>query len=134
MTAILQLRNLILEVLDEEIGTYHFSPTNTTPAIWVFPPAVPNNRKVSGLEVIIHGDPDIVQNGMLAGHTVLTEKWRIRLIQQDINKTAHSAVEKLLIYFPRSQAQRIPATDKSPEQVVITLITDHRFKQKSFIH
>ncbi|GEM_PF-6937005 len=134
MSAILQLRNLISTVLADDIGYYHFSSTNITPAIWVFPPAIPNNRQVSGLEVIIHADPDITQNGMLAGHTVLTEKWRIRLIQQDTSKTTHTAVEKLLIYFPRSQCVRIPASDKNPEQAVISIITDHRFKQKSFIH
>lgn len=133
MTAILQLRDLISDKLGDIIGNYYIG-SNITPALWVFPPAVPNNRKVSGLEVIIQASPDITQNGMLAGYTVLSEKWRVRVIQHDEKKTTHQAVQRLLISFPRSQSLRLPATDKYPEQTVITLITDHRFRQTSNIH
>ena len=67
---------------------------------------------------------------MLAGATQLTGIWKIRLIQHDKNKTCFNAVEKLLIYFPRSQSTKIPASDKYPEQCVINLKVDHRCKQQ----
>ncbi|MGB3208700.1 MAG: hypothetical protein WBB28_27235 [Crinalium sp.] len=79
-----EIRDAIAAALNGELGTYTLTNGSTIPAIYVVPPQIPSEWKVSGLECIVGRSPEhqsnpIFRNSLAASQ--LTEIWTIHLTQ-----------------------------------------------------
>lgn len=120
-TDLVQLKGLITIALTGKLGTYQ-TTLGPTPAIWVVPPALPNQRSVTGLECIIYRTPEMAVEGMLGAKKMLTRTYSIRLVQHNQDDSTEDATEALISYFPTvTSAVLLQATDVAPEQSVIRL-------------
>ena len=117
------LRDTLEEELADLLGTYTLrtaTGTVTVPAVHCWPPALANDRKVTGLELLIQKNPDFKQQRLL-GEVARTETYTVRLIQHDKSQTVASAVEIILTLFPDAKATTIPGGDLAEEQAKIEI-------------
>lgn len=117
------LRDLLEDELADELGTYTLrtgTGTVTVPAIHCWPPQLANDRRVTGLELLIQKNPQFSQQRLL-GEVARTETYTVRLIQHDKSRTVTEAVEKILTLFPDAKASTIPGGDLADEQAKIDI-------------
>jgi hypothetical protein len=118
---ILILRNDILAIIANQIGTYTFPDRTTAQAIaclpdpgkgWNYPE---NGTKTSGLEVVIKQPyPDVEAN--IGGDRTFTNSWEIHLKQWDTNKSLVEVIGLLSgdlpAYYLIERVSPMPASDK----------------------
>lgn len=117
------LRDTLEEELADLLGTYTLrtaTGTVTVPAVHCWPPQLANDRKVTGLELLIQKNPDFKQQRLL-GEVARTETYTVRLIQHDESRTVAPAVEIILTLFPDARATTIPGGDLAEEQAKIEI-------------
>lgn len=117
------LRDTLEEELADLLGTYTLrtaTGTVTVPAVHCWPPQLANDRKVTGLELLIQKNPDFKQQRLL-GEVTRTETYTVRLIQHDESRTVAPAVEIILTLFPDARATTIPGGDLAEEQAKIEI-------------
>ena len=117
------LRDLLEDELADELGTYTLrtgTGTVTVPAIHCWPPQLANDRRVTGLELLIQKNPQFSQQRLL-GEVARTETYTVRLIQHDKSRTVTGAVEKILTLFPDAKASNMPGGDMIDEQAKIDI-------------
>lgn len=119
-----EIRDAITTALDGELGTYTLTNGSTIPAIYVVPPQLPSEWKVSGLECVIGRSPEhqsnpIFKNSLTA--TQLTETWIAHLTQWDTNKTTQDAREKIIRTFPNSTNILQAQTETTYERVTFRI-------------
>lgn len=117
------LRDTLEEELADLLGTYTLRTATgmvTVPAVHCWPPALANDRKVTGLELLIQKNPDFKQQRLL-GEIARTETYTVRLIQHDESRTVAPAVEIILTLFPDARATTIPGGDLAEEQAKIEI-------------
>lgn len=117
------LRETLEEELADLLGTYTLrtaTGTVTVPAVHCWPPQLANDRKVTGLELLIQKNPDFKQQRLL-GEVARTETYTVRLIQHDESRTVAPAVEIILTLFPDARATTIPGGDLAEEQAKIDI-------------
>ena len=117
------LRDILEEELADLLGTYTLrtgSGTVTVPAIHCWPPQLANDRKVTGLELLIQKNPQIKQIRLL-GEVARTGTYTVRLIQHDKSRTLTEAIEIVLTLFPDAKASSIPGSDLTEEQAKIEI-------------
>lgn len=117
------LRDTLEEELADLLGTYTLrtaTGTVTVPAVHCWPPQLANDRKVTGLELLIQKNPDFKQQRLL-GEVARTEIYTVRLIQHDESRTVAPAVEIILTLFPDARATTIPGGDLAEEQAKIDI-------------
>ncbi|WP_375495924.1 hypothetical protein [uncultured Nostoc sp.] len=121
MIKALILRNDILAIISNQIGTYTFTDRTTAQAIaclpdpdkgWNYPE---NGTKVSGLEVVIKQPyPDVSAN--IGGDRTFTNLWEIHLKQWDTNQSLVDVIGllsgELLADYLIERVSPIPASDK----------------------
>lgn len=105
MIDILILRNDVLVIVENLLGTYTFPDRSTSPAIaclpdpdkgWNYPE---NGTKVSGLEVVIKQPyPDVSAN--IGGDRTFTNSWEIHLKQWDTQGSLVEVINKLSTELP----------------------------------
>lgn len=115
------LRNDILAILANKLGTYTFPDNSTDKAIaclpdpdkgWNYPE---NGTKVSGLEVVIKQPyPDVSAN--IGGDRTFTSTWEIHLKQWDSYKDLVEVIgllgSELPNYYLIERVSQMPASDK----------------------
>ena len=117
------LRDTLEEELADLLGTYTLrtaTGTVTVPAVHCWPPQLANDRKVTGLELLIQKSPQISQERLL-GELKRTATYTVRLIQHDESQTLTEAVEIILTLFPDAKATTLPGTDLAEEQAKIEI-------------
>lgn len=117
------LRDTLEDELADLLGTYTLrtaTGTVTVPAVHCWPPQLANDRKVTGLELLIQKNPDFKQQRLL-GEVARTETYTVRLIQHDESRTVAPAVEIILTLFPDARATTIPGGDLAEEQAKIEI-------------
>lgn len=117
------LRDTLEEELADLLGTYTLrtaTGTVTVPAVHCWPPQLANDRKVTGLELLIQKNPQFSQQRLL-GEVARTGTYTVRLIQHDESRTLTDAVEKILTLFPDAKASTIPGGDLADEQAKIDI-------------
>lgn len=117
------LRDLLEDELADELGTYTLrmgTGTVTVPAVHCWPPQLANDRRVTGLELLIQKNPQFSQQRLL-GEVARTETYTVRLIQHDKSRTVTGAVEKILTLFPDAKASNMPGGDMIDEQAKIDI-------------
>ena len=121
MIDILILRNDVLAILVDLLGTYTFPDGSKIQAIaclpdpdrgWNYPE---NGTKVSGLEVVIKRNiPDVEAN--IGGDRTFTNLWEIHLKQWDTNKSLVEITGQLIGELPADylieRVSPMPASDK----------------------
>lgn len=124
----LTLRNDVESLLTGLIGTYKIGTAQPVPALWVAPPQPPNNRIVTGLEVIIQKIPEIKSDWLINKRMILKEQWSITLYQRDATKSTHDAVRILLQNYVGSTVVTTPANDTFYEQSRVYVSSTHLVK------
>jgi hypothetical protein len=117
------LRDALEEELADLLGTYTLrtaTGTVTVPAVHCWPPQLANDRKVTGLELLIQKSPQISQE-RLFGELKRRGTYTVRLIQHDESQTLTEAVEIILTLFPDAKATTLPGTDLAEEQAKIEI-------------
>lgn len=117
------LRDTLEDELADLLGTYTLrtaTGTVTVPAVHCWPPQLANDRKVTGLELLIQKSPQISQERLL-GELKRTGTYTVRLIQHDESQTLTEAVEIILTLFPNARATTLPGTDLAEEQAKIEI-------------
>ena len=111
MSAVRDLRDKLINLIGDLLGTYTFVDSTTAPAIWVGA-KVPEGTTVSGLEVVIAPDPEIDPMPMQVDR-VVRRGWQVIIKQHDDNDvvTLHEATERLVAHWPEmGRPVVIPAT------------------------
>ena len=102
------IRKCIVGVIPEQVGTYTYSNGFSTEAIAVG--NIPNDIKVTGIEVIIPNFPQVpqsLQTGDVFVHR--EEKWVIEIVNHGEDKGSfYTAIDRLLRFFPRAKGTDIP--------------------------
>jgi len=125
MTALLDLRAALSDLLSSDLGTYTLANGATTPAIAVR--AIGEARKtgttVSGMELIIERDPDTIQV-QTQGQSPSVYEWTIWLVSWDESSLAVPAA-KLVAAFPNVEAEpiKVPEGSGPSNQIRISLQT-----------
>lgn len=128
MTALLDLRSALTTLLGGYLGTYTLANGSTTPAIAVR--AVGEPRKtgtiVTGMELIIERDPDLIQV-QTQGQSASKYEWTIWLVSWDESSLAAPA-SMVVAAFPNVQTEPIKVAEGSgpSNQLRITLQTGER--------
>lgn len=118
------------------LGFYDIPTTSGNverPAIWIFPPQMPTDRTVSGLEVIIQRTPQTGRKH-LSGETQRTKVMTVRLIHHNENSGLEEAVDHLselvttIAGFKEVKSQILPQSDIADEQAIVTITFIERVK------
>jgi hypothetical protein len=129
MTA-LEVRNKLATALAGLLGTYTLPNSTVTPALYVTPPQVPNNWKVSGIECTLaqsaaqKTDPISWISG--TDGLYIEQYHTVTLLQNDLTGTLDVAVNAVMLAFPISKVVATPQNNDAYERAVIT-ITDRVF-------
>jgi len=117
------LRDTLEEELADLLGTYTLrtaTGTVTVPAVHCWPPQLANDRKVTGLELLIQKNPQFSQQRLL-GEVARTGTYTVRFPLIKLGRTLTEAVEKILTLFPDAKASTIPGGDLAEEQAKIDI-------------
>jgi hypothetical protein len=123
MTALLDLRAALSDLLGDYLGTYTLANGATTPAIAVR--AIGEARKtgttVSGMELIIERDPDTIQV-QTQGQSPSVLEWTVWLVSWDESSLAAPAA-RLVAAFPNVEAEpvRVPEGSGPSNQIRVSL-------------
>jgi hypothetical protein len=127
MTALLDLRAALSDLLGDYLGTYTLANGATTPAIAVR--AIGEARKtgttVSGMELIIERDPDTIQV-QTQGQSPSVLEWTVWLVSWDESSLAAPAA-RLVAAFPNVEAEpvRVPEGSGPSNQIRVSLQIGH---------
>ncbi|MGV2830601.1 hypothetical protein [Myxosarcina sp. GI1(2024)] len=121
-----ELKDLIIEAIPDQLGTYTYPNGHTDRAIAIGNP--PNNLKVSGVEVIIPNFPT-TENNYLYGDTYFhrCEKWKVAIVNHGNDKgNWFTAIDRLHRFFHRSYGNDVPQSDplKTLPMYVLTIRAD----------
>jgi hypothetical protein len=117
------LRDILEEDLADLLGTYTLrtaTGTVTVPAVHCWPPQLANDRRVTGLELLIQKNPQISQLRCYR-EVARTGTYTVRLVQHDESRTLTEAIERVLSRFPNARATSIAGTDLAEEQATIAI-------------
>lgn len=119
---ILQLRDTVLQLLADLLGTYRLPNGTLKPALYVVGEhGVPKGWKVDGLEVIMRQFPRQSSRAMV-GAVRLAKNWEIRLINYTpSSKVLEDAVNRMLRHFPDASANYQEYSDIAYEQYRIVV-------------
>lgn len=122
-----ELRDRLLILLANELGTYTIGKpplTNDALAICIQDSGEqrPNDRAITGLEIIIRRSPGRDSQGVYGG-VQRKRSWQLFLVQHQGNHTLQAAIDKLELAFPNTKAIVIGANQQKNirEQVSIKI-------------
>ncbi|GEM_PF-6702382 len=121
------LRDRILLLLAEELGTYTIGKpplTNDSPAICIQDSGEtrPNDRAITGLEIIIRRSPERNSPAVYGG-VHRQRVWQLFLVQHQGCHTLQTAIDKLELSFPNTKSIVIGANQQKNirEQVSVKI-------------
>ena len=126
------LRNILVKLLADEIGTYTTESGKTYPAVRISPPMVNASWVVRGLEVIIFLSPYVTTHQSLTGCSLQRREWVVELCQFDETKSVQPAIDHIERYFTHTQIRIKNQTLNDYEQARVA-IYDPRFLDQAGI-
>jgi hypothetical protein len=122
------LRDRLLLLLADELGTYTIGKppkTNDTPAIAIQDSGEsrPNDRAITGLEIIIRRSPERDHNSVYQG-VQRKRTWQLFLVQHQGNHTLQGAIDKMELAFPNMRSVLLGANQQKNirEQVSVKIV------------
>ena len=131
MTAI-ELRDILVKLLANEVGTYTTENGKIYPAVRISPPRVDPSWQVQGLEVVIFLSPFVYEDKPLTGCKLQKRQWTIELAQFNEAQSVQPAIDKIERYFTQTQTRIKPQTVHDYETARVA-IYDPRFLEKAQI-
>ena len=131
MTAI-ELRDILVKLLANEVGTYTTENGKIYPAVRISPPRVDPSWQVQGLEVIVFLSPYVTSDVPLTGAKLQRREWIIELAQFSVDQSVQPAIDKIERYFTHTQNRVKPQTVHDYETARVA-IYDPRFLDKAGI-
>ena len=128
MTAI-ELRDILVKLLANEVGTYTTGNGKIYPAVRISPPRVDPSWQVQGLEVIVFLSPYVTSDVPLTGAKLQRREWIIELAQFSVDQSVQPAIDKIEHYFTHTQNRVKPQTVHDYETARVA-IYDPRFLEK----
>lgn len=120
-----ELRNCILGIIPDQIGTYTYNNGHSSVAFTVGNP--PNDITVSGIEIIIPNFPH-VESATAHGDSYIhrCEKWDVYIINHDNDKAKwFTAIDRLMRSFPRCFGRDIPQSNPTKNLPMYLLTIKH---------
>lgn len=116
-------------LLSPFLGTYTLAGGQVVPAFWAYPPSVPPDRKVEGLEAIFGKQPRrSPPNRHTFGNALVQQTWTLRLVQHNRNiPIPDSAMEALELEFTDVESTLLEQTQIAPAQVI------YQFRDSCFL-
>jgi hypothetical protein len=123
------LRNRLIDILGDGAGRYT-TPQGQVPAVRIFDQKLPLDWKMvknpaASAEVIIPNDPEVVPFAKNMHQTIVTHQWEIRItlheLAQKFSESLHCIVEKFEAEDLAVNYTRIPPSDMSSEQYIVTI-------------
>lgn len=110
---VLTLRHLIVEAIEDYIGTYTLANGTQTPAISVraVGEGLAPGTNVAGLEVVIVTEPDLTPIRQYIGEEALRD-WTVYLVGWDSDAELSQAAAELIRMFPGSRAVSITVPER----------------------
>lgn len=106
----LELRNKLVTVLADVLGSYRTNDGTVAPAINIGPKVAPG-LSVEGLEVVIQPTPEVNPVREYGGRVGVVKVRSFLLKQWDHGKSMERAMELITIHFPNADPPRVlPAT------------------------
>ena len=131
MTAI-ELRDILVKLLANEVGTYTTENGKIYPAVRISPPRVDPSWQVQGLEVVIFLSPFVYKDKPLTGCKLQKRQWVVELAQFSVDQSVQPAIDKIERYFTHTQNRVKPQTVHDYETARVA-IYDPRFLDKAGI-
>jgi hypothetical protein len=132
-----ELRQTITDKLGDLLGTYSFKTltnTVTCPALHIFPPQLPQDRQVSGLEILINRSPTKYEQFPLSGGDLARSRsFVLFLIQHDPLGSTETAVKRLLSLYPQAKVTELPSSDRAREQTKLEIKEFPKRKKRVFL-
>ena len=106
-----QLSQSVESLISDELGFYSVVDDRgvelgKAPAIWIFPPQLPKNRRMiedSGIELSVARSPRLVPKQNAGLNTTIKQWWELLLVQYNRSKTTQVASQLIAHYFPYSE-------------------------------
>jgi hypothetical protein len=116
-------------LLAPSLGTYTLAGGQVVPAFWAFPPSVPPDRKVTGLEAIFGKQPRrSPPNRHTFGNALVQQTWSLRLVQHNRNiPIPSSVIEAIELEFTEVDSTLLEQTQIAPAQVI------YQFRDSCFL-
>ena len=123
------LRDILVKLLADEIGTYTTESGKTYPAVRISPPMVNPSWVIQGLEIIVFLSPYVTADLPLTGAKLQRREWVVELCQFDESQSVQSAIDKIERYFTHTQIRIKNQTLNDYEKARVA-IYDPRFLEK----
>ena len=122
----LELRDILVKLLVDEVGTYTTENGKIYPSVRINPPRVDPSWQIQGLEVVIFLSPYVYEDKPLTGAKIQRREWVIELAQFNEAQSVQPAVDKIERYFTHTQTRIKPQTINDYETCRIA-VYDPRF-------
>lgn len=123
------LRDRLIDIIGDAAGTYT-TPLGDIPAVRIYDQKLPLDWKMirdpaASAEVIIPVNPDVVPFAKNFQYTFFEHRWEVRIIihelAQQFAQVLHCLIEKLEADDLVVTYVRIPPSDMSSEQYIVTI-------------
>lgn len=116
-----ELRQILVDLIGDQLGTYTYPNGRKTPAIQISPPRVPDDVAIAGIECIIQRDPQQTPKATSSGEILISQRWSVRFTQYDRSNAKVTQLTevkyKVMAFFPRCTPFHVPQTDVNEEQI-----------------